>query len=117
MAVYTLNANNGTNMTTSQTRKYCRRCIEGRWDLEYTLCPIEFTIKKCDPVKIRGVSYFVYVHDGAKLTRDEAVNLVYPGQVAAVYVFGIQRYCKLCNSDGTWSSYPQFQLCNLIKWS
>ena len=42
--------------------------------------------------------------------------MVFPGKVAAVYVFGTQKYCKTCNSDGTWSSYPQFQICESVNW-
>lgn len=97
--------------------KYCRRCIDGKWEDAYVPCPVEYSLTRCDPVKLRGVSYFVYVHDGVKLTRQEASQLVYPGQTAAVYEFGVQKYCKLCYPDGTWSSYPQFQLCESIKWS
>lgn len=103
----------------NSTHKFCRRCRRGHWEDIYTPCPIEFSIAKCDPVKLRGVSYFVRVHDGVKLSREEtsASTLIYPGQIAAVYEFGVQKYCKLCHADGTWSSYPQFQLCDTIKWS
>ena len=100
----------------NQTR-YCRRCIDGKWEDVYVACPIEFSTTKCDPAKLRGVTYFVYIQDGAKLSRQESSGLVYPGHVAAVYEFGVQKYCKLCNSDGSWSSYPQFQLCELVKWT
>lgn len=110
MAVFTRRGQNST------LEKFCRRCLETQWEDDYSPCPIEFATPKCDPIKLRGVSYFVYVDDGSKLSRQEASNLVYPGQIAAVYEFGVQKYCKLCQSDGSWSSYPQFQLCDIIKW-
>jgi hypothetical protein len=107
MAVYTSKQNE---------IRWCRKCNGGRWDENYVPCPVEFTINKCDPGRVRSVSYFVYTWDGARLSADEAASLVYPGQVAAVYEFGVQKYCKLCNDDGSWSSYPQFQLCDYINW-
>lgn len=113
------------NTTTTQSRKFCRRCVDGKWEDVYVPCPVEFSTVKCDPTRLRGVSYFVYTHNGVKLTTDgittttttTTTSLVYPGEIAAVYEFGVQKYCKLCNVDGSWSSYPQFQLCDFIKWS
>lgn len=96
--------------------KWCRKCFNARWDDYFVPCPVEFTIKKCNPALARNVNYFVYTSDGTRLDEEEASNLMYPGQVAAVYEFGINKYCKLCNENGTWSSYPQYQLCNLINW-
>ena len=97
--------------------KYCRRCSNGTWELKYAPCPIEFAIRKCDPTKLRGVNYFVYVSDGAQLSDEESRYLMMPGKVMAVYEFGMQKYCKGCNEDGAWSSYPQYQLCNLVNWT
>lgn len=96
--------------------KWCKKCLNGKWDEVYFPCEIEFSIKKCDPSKLMGVDYFVYAADGSKLDNEEATNLVFPGQVFAVYEFGPQKYCKNCE-DGNWTSYPQYNLCNLINWN
>jgi hypothetical protein len=95
---------------------WCKKCLKGKWDNTYLPCQIEFSIKKCDPTKLMGVDYFVYAADGSKLDNEEASNLVFPGQVFAVYEFGPQKYCKKCE-DGQWTSYPQYNLCNLINWN
>ena len=60
--------------------------------------------------------WFLTLDDGTGLDENEQKFMVFPGKVAAVYVFGTQKYCKTCNSDGTWSSYPQFQICESVNW-
>jgi hypothetical protein len=77
--------------------RWCRICENGNWDIDYTPCPHDFSIQKCDTMKLRGVSYFVRTADGSKLNEKEKSHLVYPGFIVAVYEFGDQRYCKLCN--------------------
>jgi len=101
----------------NSTTKYCRKCFNGKWSEEYQTCPIEFTLKKCDPTKLRSFNYLVYSENGLRLDENEWKNLVFPGKVVAVNEFGIQKYCKVCNEDGTWSSYPQYQLCDSVRWS
>ena len=95
--------------------KYCRRCNNGKWADDYKLCPIEFSIKKCDPFLIRGANYFVNKFDGLKLLDNEKNNLVMPGNVIAVYQFGPQRFCKECLMNGTWSRFPETSLCKNLK--
>lgn len=96
--------------------KYCRKCASGKWDKTEKVCPQEFTVAKCDPLKIRGYNYFVNANDGSQLTDGEQTKLVFPSKVVAVYVFGSEKYCKACNEDGTWTSYPQYQICEQVKW-
>jgi hypothetical protein len=114
MVVYKTNSNQANLARISM--KYCRRCVNGSWETDYTPCPIEFALRKCDPNKLRSVNYFVYTNDGSQLNEKEAKYLVLPGKIMAVYEFGTQKYCKACNEDGIWSSYPQYQLCNLVNW-
>ena len=76
--------------------RWCRICQDGEWQYAYSACPHDFSIQKCDPSKLRGVSYFVFAANGSKLNEKEKTHLVYPGFVVAVYEFGDQRYCKLC---------------------
>ena len=101
---------------TVNSMKYCRKCSNGKWEVSLSVCPIEFSVKKCDPARVRGANYFVYTDDGTTLDEEEQKYLVFPAKVTAVYVFGMQKYCKACNDDGTWSSYPQYQLCEAINW-
>ncbi len=115
MAVYKTNAHQAD--LTMLHMKYCRKCSDGSWDFNYVACPVEFAIKKCDPSRLRGVNYFVYASDGVKVSEKESMNLVWPGRILAVYEFGVQKYCKTCSEDGVWSSYPQYQLCNLVNWT
>jgi hypothetical protein len=96
--------------------KYCRKCENGKWDKEDKMCPQEFTVAKCDPLKIRGYNYFVNANDGSQLTGDEQTKLMFPSKVIAVYVFGSEKYCKACYEDGTWTSYPQYQICEKVQW-
>lgn len=100
----------------SNSLTYCRKCANGKWERTLNVCSIEFTVKKCDPSRVRGANYFVYTDDGTTLEENEQKYLVFPSKVAAVYVFGMQKYCKVCNDDGTWSSYPQYQICDSINW-
>ena len=97
--------------------KWCRKCNDGNWDANFTICPIEFSLRKCDPLKLRGYDYLVYTNDGSRLSDEEKSELALPGKIAAVYEFGPQRYCKICNEDGTWSSYPQTTVCDKINWN
>lgn len=112
VAVYQSNSENPSKSNI----KWCRKCSKGAWTDNYYACPIEFSINKCDPSKLRGVNYFVYVSDGLRVSEEEKDNLIFPGKVMAIYEFGFQKYCKACNEDGTWTSYPQYQLCNQINW-
>ena len=96
--------------------KYCRRCVNGAWALGLVACPVEFAMRKCDPSRLRGVNYFVYASDGARLNEEDRWQLMAPGRVLAVYEFGVQKYCKTCSEEGVWSSYPQYQLCALVNW-
>ncbi len=64
----------------SSSSLFCRRCSNGKW-ANYTVCPIEFTIKKCDPFLIRGANYFVNKFTGLKLSDSEKNDLVMPGNV------------------------------------
>jgi hypothetical protein len=43
------------------TVKYCLKCLKGKWENNYNVCPIEFSVKKCDPTKLIGANYFVYI--------------------------------------------------------
>jgi hypothetical protein len=67
-------------------------------------------------IRLRGVSYFVYAASGSKLNEKEKTHLVYPGFVVAVFEFGSDRYCKLCQEDGEWSRYQEKSNCNKINW-
>lgn len=99
---------------TQSNLKYCRRCNNGKWE-NYTVCPIEFTMKKCDPFVIRGANFFVNKFDGLKLTENEKNDLVMPGNVIAVYQFGDQRFCKECFQNGTWSRFPTQEMCKNLR--
>lgn len=75
---------------------WCRLCENGQWQKKYSPCPQEFSVQKCDPMRLRGVSYFAKAADAVKLNEKEKTQLVYPGTIVAVYEFADQRYCKLC---------------------
>ena len=94
--------------------KYCRRCNNGKWD-NYTVCPVEFSIQKCDPFVIRGANFFINKFDGLKLTENEKNDLVMPGNVIAVYQFGDQKFCKECLQNGTWSRFPTQEMCKNLR--
>lgn len=115
MAVYKTNQNQAD--LSRLHLKYCRKCSNGAWEATIRACPIEFGVKKCDPGKLRGVDYFVYSSDGSRVNELDKSLLVFPGKIVAVYQFGVQKYCKVCNDEGIWSSYPQFQLCSLVNWT
>lgn len=99
-----------------QSLKYCRSCSNGVWDFIYFACPIEFSFKKCDTTQITGINYLVYANNGSKLTRELTPTYVFPRKIYGVYEFGSQKYCKMCNDDGTWSRFPQNELCDKINW-
>lgn len=40
--------------------KYCLKCISGKWENTYNVCPLFISVKKCDPTKLLGANYFVY---------------------------------------------------------
>ncbi|CAF1065445.1 unnamed protein product [Brachionus calyciflorus] len=99
-------------------RKYwCSKCVNGKWETDFEKCPIEFTIKKCDPRKVFNANYFVFASDGMLLSESEKNELIYPGEVMAVYEFGLQKFCKECHPDGFWSALPTYKLCNKVNWS
>lgn len=96
--------------------RWCSKCQNGQWKSDFSKCPVEFSTKKCDPKKLKGINYLVFVSNGLLLSESERNELVFPGEVMAVYEFGLQKYCKECQIDGIWSLFPQTNLCKIINW-
>jgi hypothetical protein len=59
MVVYRLNSTDKSVLDI----KWCRKCINGKWNEIYAPCPIEYSIKKCKPKNLRAFNYLVYVSD------------------------------------------------------
>ncbi|RNA10661.1 hypothetical protein BpHYR1_025298 [Brachionus plicatilis] len=96
--------------------RWCSKCVDGEWESTFSECPVEFSTKKCDPKNLNGINYLVFVSSGLLLSDREKNELVFPGEVMAVYEFGLTKYCKECKIDGNWSLFPQTDLCKNINW-
>lgn len=97
--------------------RWCSMCVNGEWQSEFAKCSVEYSTKKCDPKKLNGINYLVFESNGLLLSENQGKELVFPGEVMAVYEFGLQKFCKECKIDGNWSIYPQANLCKRINWA
>ena len=125
VAVYKRNGGGGV--------KWCRRCSMmsaasgeasgssvGQWEAELTPCLMRHAVSKCRLRDARSPDFFVRTRDTLRLDEDDVdlgEQLVFPAEVMAVYEFGAVRYCKMCHSNGTWSAYPDRDVCKMIKWT
>lgn len=97
-----------TDPTYGKVEQLCRTCTFNQTDSLWS------ELGKCGPVRcdkdLMIGNPLLNVEYGNQPAPEQQLFL--PGKVTAIYKFGNEKRCKICQVDGEWSKYSETTLCN-----
>jgi hypothetical protein len=90
--------------TNQYTRKYCRYCNDGAWsDIESCVT------LNCDREQLTGEPEIMLINP--QKVSPSHQTLFMPGSAVAIYTYGVDKFCRQCQSNGEWSRHSLMELC------